>query len=174
MEKKSFFRHLPTIARILMGLMFFVFGLNGFLDFIPKPKEPMPEAAVAFAGALMKTGYMMPLVMGTQLIVGALLLLNRFVPLALALRRRDGARRRDRAHHYWHRCVPRLPRAVGPWNSRGCSRFGALPRVGVSEGVWSHARDANHTGRELSRNSAAYLPRNNEFLHVRFPAQETM
>lgn len=33
----------------------------------------------------MKTGYMMPLVMGTQLLVGALLLINRFVPLALAL-----------------------------------------------------------------------------------------
>ena len=78
-------RHLPAAARLLMGLMFFVFGLNGFLNFIPQPKEPMPEGAVAFAGALMQTGYMMPLVMGTQLIVGVLLLANRFVPLALAL-----------------------------------------------------------------------------------------
>ncbi len=68
-----------------MGLMFFVFGLNGFLHFIPEPKTPMPEAAGAFAGALMKTGYMFPLVMGTQLLAGVLLLLNRFVPLALAL-----------------------------------------------------------------------------------------
>ena len=82
---RSFTRHLPTAARILMGLMFFVFGLNGFLNFIPQPKTPMPEGAVAFAGALMQTGYMMPLVMGTQLLVGVLLLLNRFVPLALAL-----------------------------------------------------------------------------------------
>jgi uncharacterized membrane protein YphA (DoxX/SURF4 family) len=82
---RSFARHLPTVARILMGLMFFVFGLNGFLNFIPQPKTPMPEGAAAFAGALMKTGYMMPLVMGTQLLVGVLLLLNRFVPLALAL-----------------------------------------------------------------------------------------
>jgi uncharacterized membrane protein YphA (DoxX/SURF4 family) len=81
----SFARHLPTIARILMGLMFFVFGLNGFLHFIPQPKDAMPEGAAAFVGALVKTGYMFPLVMGTQLIVGALLLLNRFVPLALAL-----------------------------------------------------------------------------------------
>ena len=84
-KAKSFLRHLPTIARILMGLMFFVFGLNGFLQFIPQPKDPMPEGAVAFAGALMNTGYMMPLVSGTQLLVGVLLLLNRFVPLALAL-----------------------------------------------------------------------------------------
>jgi hypothetical protein len=68
-----------------MGLMFTVFGLNGFLNFIPQPKEPMPAGAVAFAGALMQTGYMMPLVMGTQLLVGVLLLLNIFVPLALAL-----------------------------------------------------------------------------------------
>ncbi len=82
---KSFTRLLPHIARILMGLMFFVFGLNGFLRFIPEPKTPMPEGAMAFAVALMKTGYMMQLVSGTQLIVGALLLLNRFVPLALAL-----------------------------------------------------------------------------------------
>ena len=76
---------LPTIARILLGLIFCVFGLNGFLHFIPEPKTPMTEGAVAFAGALMNTGYMMPLVMGTQLLTGALLLINRFVPLALAL-----------------------------------------------------------------------------------------
>ncbi len=68
-----------------MGLMFLVFGLNGFVHFIPQPKTPMPEAAAAFAGALMQTGYMFPLVMGTQLLVGVLLVLNRFVPLALAL-----------------------------------------------------------------------------------------
>jgi len=82
---KSILRHWPTVLRILMGLGFFIFGLNGFLNFIPQPKDPMPEGAMAFAGALMKTGYMMPLVMGTQLLVGVLLLLNRFVPLALAL-----------------------------------------------------------------------------------------
>jgi hypothetical protein len=81
----SFTRYLPAAARILMGLMFFVFGLNGFLHFIPEPKTPMPEGAVAFAGALMKTGYMFPMVVGTQLLVGVLLLSNRFVPLALAL-----------------------------------------------------------------------------------------
>ena len=68
-----------------MGLMFFVFGLNGFLNFIPPPKSSMPEGAMAFSGALMKTGYMFRLIMGTQLLVGVLLLLNRFVPLALVL-----------------------------------------------------------------------------------------
>ena len=84
-RKKSFVRYLPAVVRTLMGLMFLVFGLNGFLHFIPEPKTPMPEGATAFAGALMKTGYMFPMIMGTQLLVGVLLLLNRFVPLALAL-----------------------------------------------------------------------------------------
>src|SRR5664279_586773 len=81
----AFTRYLPSVARFLMGLMFFVFGLNGFLHFIPQPKTTMPEGAVAFIGALMNSGYMMPMVSGTQVIVGALLLANRFVPLALAL-----------------------------------------------------------------------------------------
>ena len=84
-SRRSLARHLPALARVLMGLMFLVFGLNGFLHFIPEPKTPMPEGAMAFAGALVKSGYMFPMVMGTQLIVGVLLLLNRFVPLALAL-----------------------------------------------------------------------------------------
>src|SRR5438552_3444331 len=78
-------RYLSTIARILMGLGFTVFGLNGFLNFIPQPSKPMPEGAVAFVGAMMKTGYLFQMVMGTQLLVGVLLLLNLFVPLALVL-----------------------------------------------------------------------------------------
>lgn len=82
---KSFTRFLPAIARILLGLPLFVFGLNGFLNFIPQPKTPLPEGAVAFATALMATGYMMQLIGGTMLVVGTLLLINRFVPLALAL-----------------------------------------------------------------------------------------
>ena len=75
----------PMIVRILLGLGFFVFGLNGFLRFMPEPKTPMPEGAQAFAGAMMKTGYMFQMVAGTQLIAGVLLLLNLFVPLALVL-----------------------------------------------------------------------------------------
>ncbi|NMO15095.1 DoxX family protein [Pyxidicoccus fallax] len=82
---KSLTRHIPTVVRFLMGLLFFVFGLNGFLNFIPPPAEPMPEASVAFSEALMKTGYMFPLIKGTEVLVGVLLLANRFVPLALTL-----------------------------------------------------------------------------------------
>jgi uncharacterized membrane protein YphA (DoxX/SURF4 family) len=82
---KSIARYATTTIRMLMGLMFFVFGLNGFLNFLPQPTTPLPEGAMAFAGALMKSGYMMPLIFGTQFVVGALLLANRFVPLALVL-----------------------------------------------------------------------------------------
>ena len=68
-----------------MGLPLLVFGLNGFLNFIPPPPTPLPPGAQAFSTALLETGYMMPLIGLTQLVVGALLLLNRFVPLALVL-----------------------------------------------------------------------------------------
>jgi hypothetical protein len=82
---KSFTRHFPTIARILLGLPLVIFGLNAFFNFIPQPTTPMSEGAAAFAGALMKTGYMMQLIGLTQLVVGIFLVTNRFVPLALAL-----------------------------------------------------------------------------------------
>jgi uncharacterized membrane protein YphA (DoxX/SURF4 family) len=78
-------RHLLTAARIAMGLVFFVFGLNGFLNFIPPPSGPVPAGAMAFGGALMQTGYMFPLIKGTETLVGFLLLSNLFVPLALVL-----------------------------------------------------------------------------------------
>jgi uncharacterized membrane protein YphA (DoxX/SURF4 family) len=73
----------PAVARIVLGLAFFVFGLNGFLQFMPMP--PHPEKAGAFLGALAATGYMFPLIKGTEVIAGALLLSGRFTPLALLL-----------------------------------------------------------------------------------------
>jgi len=84
-QPKSFTRYIPTVVRILMGLPLVVFGLNAFLNFIPPPSTPLPEGAAAFAGALVNTGYMMQLIGLTHLTVGLLLLINRFVPLALAL-----------------------------------------------------------------------------------------
>jgi uncharacterized membrane protein YphA (DoxX/SURF4 family) len=74
---------IPTVARVLLGLIFAVFGLNGFLHFIPTPPPSGP--AGAFGSAMFATGYLLQLVMATQLIAGVLLLSNRFVPLALAL-----------------------------------------------------------------------------------------
>ncbi|MBX3274512.1 MAG: DoxX family protein [Sandaracinaceae bacterium] len=75
--------HLPTASRVLLGLAFLVFGLNGFLGFLPMP--PHEGAAGAFLGALAASGYMFPLIKGTEVVVGLLLLSNRFVPLALTI-----------------------------------------------------------------------------------------
>jgi putative oxidoreductase len=71
------------VTRYLLGLLFFVFGLNGFFHFLPMP-APSPQGG-AFLGALAATGYMFPLIKGVEVISGALLLLNRAVPLALVL-----------------------------------------------------------------------------------------
>jgi uncharacterized membrane protein YphA (DoxX/SURF4 family) len=70
-------------ARILLGLVFFVFGLNFFLHFLPQP--PMPAPAGAFAGAMFATGYLFVLLKVIEVTCGLLLLVGRFVPLALTL-----------------------------------------------------------------------------------------
>jgi uncharacterized membrane protein YphA (DoxX/SURF4 family) len=80
---KTLTQKLPLAARLLLGLTFFVFGLNGFLHFLPQPAPP--PAAGAFAGALYATGYLFPLLKATEVLAGALLLAGVFVPLALAL-----------------------------------------------------------------------------------------
>jgi hypothetical protein len=83
--RASFARHLPTAARCLLGLAFFVFGLDGFLHFIPQPAEAPSEGAMALGLAMMKSGYLFQLVKGTEVVAGVLLLANRFVPLALTI-----------------------------------------------------------------------------------------
>jgi putative oxidoreductase len=71
------------IARILVGLTFFVFGLNGFLGFIPKP--PLPAGlAGQFQVVLFQSHYVW-FVSGFQLVGGVLLLVNRYVVLALTI-----------------------------------------------------------------------------------------
>lgn len=84
-RRHSASRIATTIARLLLGLPLVIFGLNGFLNFIPPPATPLPEPAMAFATALANSGYMLPLIGVTQLVVGVLLLLNRAVPLALVI-----------------------------------------------------------------------------------------
>src|SRR5438132_7666163 len=75
--------HLPAAARILLGLVFFVFGLNGFLHFIPQP--PMEGPPAQFIGAMLATGYLFPLLKTTEVLGGLLLLSGRLVPLALTV-----------------------------------------------------------------------------------------
>jgi putative oxidoreductase len=71
------------VARILLGLVFLVFGLNGFLHFIPM--GPLPTGlAGQFVTALMESHYVL-FVSALQVIGGALLLVNRYVPLGLTL-----------------------------------------------------------------------------------------
>jgi putative oxidoreductase len=72
-----------VIARYLLGLTFLVFGLNGFLHFIPQPPPPSGPAA-QFLGALFVSNYLV-VVFLLQLIPAVLLLVNRYVPLALTL-----------------------------------------------------------------------------------------
>src|SRR6266545_1557266 len=71
------------IARILLGLVFLVFGLNGFLNFLNTGPAPTGLAG-QFLGALILSHYYW-VVASLQIAGGALLLVNRFVPLALVL-----------------------------------------------------------------------------------------
>ncbi len=71
-----------TVARYLLGIMFTVFGLNGFLHFMPMP--PVPGRAGEFLGALASSHYLIP-VFAIQLACGVLFLAGRYVPLALTL-----------------------------------------------------------------------------------------
>ena len=70
------------IARVLLGLMFFVFGLNPFLRFLPMP--PLEAVWGQFLGAMIVSHYVW-IVGATQVVSGALFLAGRYVPLAIAL-----------------------------------------------------------------------------------------
>jgi len=71
-----------VIARILMGVIVVFFGLNGFLQFL---KAPLPTGlAGQFLMALFQSHYVW-FICGVQIVGGMLLLVNRYVPLALTL-----------------------------------------------------------------------------------------
>ena len=71
------------IARVLLAVMFLVFGLNGFFHFLPQ--GPMPSGlAGQFFGVLMASHYYVAIFL-VQVVSGALFLANRYVPLALVL-----------------------------------------------------------------------------------------
>jgi hypothetical protein len=75
-------RTASVIARYLAGLIFLIMGLNGFLHFIPFP--PPLGVAGQFMGALYVSHYLW-VIFAFQLIAGVLLLVNRYVPLAVAV-----------------------------------------------------------------------------------------
>lgn len=70
-------------ARVVLGLIFVVFGLNGFFHFIPNPEmnEPMTGLMTALGG----TGYFMNVVKTVEVVSGLMILTGRFLPLGLIL-----------------------------------------------------------------------------------------
>ena len=75
-------RTVSTIARYLAGVIFLVFGLNGFLNFIPMP--PPEGIAGQFMGTLYAWHYLV-VIFAFQIIAAVLLLVNRYIPLAVAV-----------------------------------------------------------------------------------------
>jgi putative oxidoreductase len=71
------------IARILLGLIFFVFGLNGFLQFLSM--GPMPAGLAGQYITVMMQSHYLYFVAAIQVAGGALLLIGRYIPLALTL-----------------------------------------------------------------------------------------
>ncbi len=69
------------ILRFLLALILLVFGLNKFILFMPMPE--LPEHASEFMGSLKATGYVLQVVGVIEIIVGLLLLLNKWVAFAL-------------------------------------------------------------------------------------------
>jgi putative oxidoreductase len=68
------------IARILLGIIFVVFGLNGLHPFLPSP--PLTGPVAEFLQAMYVSHYLV-FTAGVQVIAGLMLLTNKFVPLAL-------------------------------------------------------------------------------------------
>ena len=75
-------KNVVLIARILLGVIFVAFGLNAFLHFLPKPMPP--GIAGQFVGAMFQSHFIL-FVSTLEIISGALLLVNFYVPLALAI-----------------------------------------------------------------------------------------
>jgi hypothetical protein len=71
-----------TISRYLLGIVFLVFGLNGFLQFIPP--QPLPPLAMQFFTVIVVSHFTV-MVFAFQILVGVLFLVNRYVPLAIVI-----------------------------------------------------------------------------------------
>jgi hypothetical protein len=82
-------KHLKSVPRWILGLIYFVFGGYGFLfafGILPMPETPpMPPAATAFMAGMFGTGYLFQLIKITEVSCGLLLLINKAVPGALVI-----------------------------------------------------------------------------------------
>src|SRR6266403_5920746 len=81
-KENSVMKTASVIARYLAGAIFLVMGLNGFLHFIPLP--PPGGIGGQFMGALYVSHYLW-VIFAFQVIAAVLLLVNRYVPLAVAM-----------------------------------------------------------------------------------------
>src|SRR4051812_27858563 len=77
-------RIVVIIARVLVGLAFFVFGLNGFLNFM-KPPQPPTGLITDFMNVMAIKSHYFWLVAGCQMLGGLLLLVNRYVALGVVI-----------------------------------------------------------------------------------------
>src|ERR1700751_4285470 len=73
---------LAIIARLLLGLIFAVFGSNAFHPFMPVP--PMSGYPAQFFSVMHDTGYLQAIA-AFQVVGGLILLIGRFVPVGLTL-----------------------------------------------------------------------------------------
>ena len=71
-------------ARVLLGLIYFVFGLNFFFHFIPTPPSE-PGTAETFITGLFQSGYFFPFLKTIEVVLGALLIIGFFVPVSLVV-----------------------------------------------------------------------------------------
>ncbi|MDN5286857.1 MAG: DoxX family rane protein [Mucilaginibacter sp.] len=73
------------IARILLGLIFVVFGLNFFFQFLHMTQPPLPEKAQAFSGGLYGSGYFFQYMKVVEIASGLAILFNRYTAFFLLI-----------------------------------------------------------------------------------------
>jgi uncharacterized membrane protein YphA (DoxX/SURF4 family) len=73
------------IARVLLGLIFLVFGLNFFFNFIKMAQPPMSPTATAFSGGLFGSGYFFQYMKVIEIVSALFLLINRYTALFLII-----------------------------------------------------------------------------------------
>lgn len=81
-------RKIQIGARIILGLIYFIFGSMGLaivFGFMTMPEQPMPEPAMAFMKGIMGSGYFFPLLKVTEAVCGFFLLINVSAPAALII-----------------------------------------------------------------------------------------
>ena len=69
------------ITRILLGIIYIVFGFNYFHPFLHMPMPVMSKEASGFEGGLFGSGYFFPFMKTIEIISGIMLLVNRYTAL---------------------------------------------------------------------------------------------